>query len=124
MSNVSWQKKPRKSWLRSIPFLWMLVLPTVLYYGGYFMNAIVMAFNNGQMPVLVPGGCHSGLVFVTGVHKCMTETTRLNFLADWIVTNNGIASPGDFLLWVGDWLMMPMIFAWVALLIQGNRWSR
>src|SRR5271167_2993048 len=89
------------------PYLLLLIGPLLLFVLGFSMNAVVMAANNGQMPVLIPGGCTADVaesmakeaeVEGIAIHACMTPATRLKFLGDWIVwRGKGVASPGDFL---------------------------
>lgn len=92
---------------------WLLWLPWILFGLGFVLNAIVMVSNNGLMPVLVPGIPCDAITISDGVHSCMTSTTHLKFLADWImVSSRSIASPGDFLLWFSDYLLWPFFGAW------------
>jgi|SRR5579885_2401006 len=101
----------------NIPYWYLLFGPSLMLAAGFAMNEIVMAFNNGQMPVLAPGGCpKDGLE--SWIHVCMTPATHLKFLADWIVLHNGIASPGDFLIWGWDAIFWPALAVWVALTIK------
>lgn len=84
------------------------------------MNAFVMAMNNGQMPVLFPGGDQSGYTQDT-IHCAMTMATHFRFLADWInIRGVGIASPGDFLEWFSDQTTWPGIWAWFALIVNDH----
>jgi hypothetical protein len=95
---------------------------------GFTLNALVMAFNGGQMPVLWPGGCDAmraiqDMVTSLGgssdpLHSCMTHATHLKFLADWIILKSGVASPGDFLEWAYDYTHIPSVAIWVALTIK------
>lgn len=85
----------------------MLVAP-ILYYGGQALNALVMAANNGQMPVLWPGGCTPAVM--DGFHSCIEKTTRLKFLADYIVMHSGVTSPGDMFIYLGDALWYPVYY--------------
>jgi hypothetical protein len=86
--------------------------PALMFAFGFILNAIVMSANGGQMPVLMPGGCPvDGMDEVFPIHVCMTATSHLKFLADWIVINHfGIASPGDFFLWGGESAFWPALF--------------
>lgn len=104
-----------------IPYVWLLALPELIYFTGVAMNAIVMAFNNGQMPVQWPGGC-SEMPF-DGAHVCMVASTRLRWMADWIVMPNGVASPGDMFFWLGQAISSPFLHAWAALVIR-DAWVR
>ena len=101
-----------------IPYAWLLWVPAGAYALGYIMNSVVMAANGGQMPVLVPGGCTEATSFGTYIHTCMTNESRLKFLSDWVVMQQGVASPGDFLLWFSEPLFVPGMSAWVALVVR------
>jgi hypothetical protein len=93
-----------------------------MYGLGFFMNKMVEVHNNGQMPVLVPGGgCAKQIDPEDIIHTCMTATTHLKVLADWIyLGGTGIASPGDFLLWAGDYIWIPALFAWFVLVMKDH----
>lgn len=110
-----------------IPYWYFLLGPALLIALGFSMNAVVMAVNNGQMPVLVPGGCtpliqdaldseqaNEGLA----VHACMTNASRLRILADWIVIRHlGVASLGDFCQWAGELTMTFGFVIWAFAMI-------
>jgi hypothetical protein len=100
-----------------IPY-WPLLVGPILSFGiGFTLNAIVIAANHGSMPVLVPGGCEPGMI--SEIHSCMTRTSHLKFLADWILVRGiGIASPGDFLELLFDATFMPALYMWMALVIR------
>ena len=102
--------------------------PTISYGVGFASNAIVMAANQGQMPVLVPGGCTNEVKEELAseqereglqVHSCMTKETRLKILADWIVIRHvGVASPGDFFEWLGDKTFLPALIVFATLVFK------
>jgi hypothetical protein len=110
-----------KNPLSFIPY-WPLLTGPALFFGiGFAMNAIVMAANHGQMPVLWPGGCPQDGVSedVFPIHACMSAATHLKFLADWIVIRGlGVTSPGDFFEWLSDATLMPALYMWLALVIR------
>lgn len=94
--------------------------PSLLFALGYLMNALVMAANHGQMPVLFPGGgCGpDGFFSEDLVHVCMTAQSHLKFLADWIaMVEDGhlraMLSPGDFLEMAGTVSFFPSL--WIAM---------
>lgn len=100
----------------------LLVTPALMFGVGFLMNAVVMAANGGQMPVLIPGGdCASFINPEDFVHGCMTHATHLKILADWVVINHfGIASPGDFFEWAADGAFWPCLIAFIARLTKGE----
>lgn len=102
-----------------IPYWYLLLGPTIAHGVGFGLNALVMAVNHAQMPVLMPGGDVSLLNPDDLLHCAMTAQTHLKFLADWIVIkDSGIASPGDFLLWFYELTFMPSLVAWVTCIIK------
>ena len=101
---------------------WTLVTVPALAFGiGFTMNAIVMAVNGGQMPVLTPG-CTPDLIgeAAPAIHSCMEQTARLTVLADWIFIRHigAVASPGDFLEWFAEVTAAPCLIAWCALTLH------
>jgi hypothetical protein len=100
-----------------IPNWQFLVIPAAAFAIGFLSNAIVMAANHGQMPVLLPGGMTIDSDDL--IHSAMTAQTHLKFLADWIVIRGlGIASPGDFGEWLFDATFIPAFAIWVWARIQ------
>lgn len=96
----------------------LLTVPALMFGFGFLLNALVMAANQGQMPVLIPGGIAAGCPIDPDkdfLHSCMTQATHLKFLADWVVIKGiGIASPGDFSEWACEAAFWPSIVAFVA----------
>lgn len=84
-----------------IPYWQFLIGPTALYYLGAFFNLGVMALNHGQMPVQMPLGTDAGMDMDIR-HSIMTAATHLKFFCDWLQLGDGIASPGDLLIWFGE----------------------
>jgi hypothetical protein len=107
-----------------IPYWYLLLGPQALYYLGGLFNVGVMALNHGAMPVLVPQAALDGLQMDAN-HQLMTAATHLKFFCDWInVHDLGIASPGDLLVWLGDYLTVPALFAWGAFLIKDHNQTK
>jgi hypothetical protein len=106
-----------------IPHLYLLVVPAAIHYFGILLNALVLAANNGQMPVLYPGGCEVNLTDIF-IHTCMLPGSHLKFLADWMVINHvGIVSPGDLCIWSGTEMIIPALVAWACLMIHEHERS-
>lgn len=106
-------------------YLWLLYTPILALYLGMVSNALVMAVNHAQMPVLWPGGdndtCQTTLAAQEDmVHSCMTHATHLKILADWIVVSEGIASPGDMGIFFYEDFFWPMAGAYIALIVFGG----
>jgi hypothetical protein len=101
-----------------IPYWELLIGPWLALGLGFLSNALVMAANGGQMPVLMPPG-FGGIPADDWIHCVMTAQTHLKFLADWIVIRDmGIASPGDFLEWAYELSVTPLFVAWGALTLK------
>jgi hypothetical protein len=102
-----------------IPRWYLLGIPLACYALGVAMNFVVIAHNNGQMPVLYPGGCIINVFQEDPIHVCMNTSSHWKFLADWIVINNlGVASPGDLLIWVYKYWGYSSFVAWFTLLLK------
>lgn len=69
---------------------------------GALLNAIVMAKNDGRMPV--PFGYHED-----ARHIVITASSHLKFLSDWICINDVAYSPGDMFIHSG--LFLETVFA-------------
>lgn len=116
-----------KNPLRMIPHWYLIVLPIFFLFFGSFLNVFVMAINHNQMPVLMPGA--SALVpgscdpaeFVGDIqHSCMTVSTHIKFLADWIFIKSGVASVGDMFIYLGEFLFLPALYIWIAFVIKDH----
>lgn len=110
--------------IRSIPNKGLILGPQIFFYVGALLNQLVLAANNGQMPVQFPGGCTDDILeSLTGtVHACMTSASHLKFLSDWInLGRAGIYSPGDILLIFGDTITGPLFWCWLTLAILATR---
>lgn len=100
----------------------LLVVPPVMFGLGFMLNAVSMAFNNGQMPTLWPGGC--GSFEQDPLHACMGHATHLKLISDWIIIRSGvsvsIASPGDLLEWACELIQWPCIYIWATLMVRDH----
>jgi hypothetical protein len=103
-----------------IPYRKLLLGPTTAYALGAFCNLLVLAVNNGQMPVLWPGGCSKMVVSDDDiVHVCMTSSSHLKFLSDIAVFHDvGVFSIGDGLLYLGNLLLWPCLILWAGFIIK------
>lgn len=75
-----------------------------VYDFGGMMNKLVMSVNQGKMPVLELD-CPAGFI-LNSTHVCMSASTHLKILADWIYFGAYIYSPGDVVLFIGFGLMV------------------
>jgi hypothetical protein len=101
-----------------IPYWYLLAVPTFLYYLGGFFNLGVMALNHGQMPVLMPSDIAAATGGFDDRHVLMTSATHLKFFCDWLNLGDGIASPGDILVWIGAATTNIGLALWAALMIK------
>lgn len=106
-----------------IPYWQLLVLPLLCYSLGFTSNKVVKAFNHNQMPVLWYGDCTKDIneEILAPTHQCMTKSTHLNFLADWIDIKVGFESLGDVLLDLFDMTFSPFLFTWVILMVKDSQ---
>lgn len=104
-----------------IPYWPILFGPALAFGIGFGLNALVMAVNGNQMPVLVPGGCYDQMFLLLDdhIHTCMTSATHLKFLADWIVIRklDLVASPGDLFIWLCEKTFLYAQVVWAMLMI-------
>lgn len=105
-----------------IPYWYLLLLPTFLYYIGGFLNLGVMTLNHGQMPVQIPPELQKGF-FPDERHCLMTAESHVKFLCDWLQLGFGIASPGDLLIWLGDKYNDGCLLAWSVLMVKDSNGS-
>lgn len=100
------------------PYWPLLVVPICLYYLGALLNVSVMAINHGQMPVQIAASLITADFSLDDSHSVMTAASHLKFLCDWINLGVGIASPGDMLIWLSQYIMQPCAVVWAALMIK------
>jgi hypothetical protein len=106
------------------PYWYLLLVPLFMNWIGALLNVLCIAVNHGQMPVLDPHiDCSWSNDPQDILHKCMTASTHLNILGDWIVMADGgifkgMGSIGDKLQDWSDQLGIPCIFAWFCLMVQ------
>ena len=100
-----------------IPYWYLLLGPTFLFYLGGLFNLGVMALNHGQMPVHLPPELVSQVEF-DARHSIMTASTHLKFFCDWLSLDDGIASPGDLLIWLSQAISTPCLAVWATLMIK------
>lgn len=83
------------------------------------MNVGIMAVNHGQMPVHVPPALLKSVVELDPRHCIMTSNTRLKFFCDWIdLGDEGVASPGDILIWFHELYNSVSLAIWSVLMIK------
>ena len=101
--------------MKKIPYFWLLAAPYAAFTLGFLLNGIVVFVNGHHMPVFPPGGDCSLLDPEDVVHVCANHATHLKVLADFIVTNEGVSSIGDFFMEMLRITYVPALVAWVAL---------
>ena len=122
--------------------LWILLAPAAVWGVGFLSNQAVLAANHNQFPVMwntykvASYALHLEEVaahtkdekdaiqvqfdlealkefgYIDDTHVVMSSSTRLNFLADWIDLGTATYSPGDELLYLGNWLFTFSPFVW------------
>lgn len=103
------------------------IIGAVLTCIGSVSNRIVMAANNGKMPVhpslsILTRYCQAGALELSGDarHILMSERTKLNFLADYIDVGFSILSPGDVLIHLFTAII---VYATIVRLNEGTKGS-
>lgn len=99
----------------------LLAVPQVLFYLGALLNQIAVAANKGLMPVLM-SGCTvgplgkvmNGVRVLDEMHSCMEPSSKFKILCDWINLHSSVLSIGDVLLYLGDLLIAPAFWMWLA----------
>lgn len=120
------ERKTFLGWLAAVFItarVWMLVLPSAVYYSGFFMNQAVLVANSGKFPVLISDRQAKVWEFDNegmkdNAHCRMTRETRLNWLADWVNLQKVVYSPGDILLSLGALMNQFAGVIWATLAIK------
>ena len=113
----------------------LLLLPFFLVSAGTIANIAVVTANHGAMPVVIPAPIR--FKFAQGddpdlltpgevmdkVHTVYDpKDIHLKVLCDWIqVPRFGVVSPGDLVLWTGEWASTPVFCFWLALLYADRK---
>jgi len=112
-------------------FLWLLLLPFALYFGGAASNQAVLIANHDKFPVMVnsqrlasfeqnSGKLVDGMI--DDVHCVMTDQTHLNALADiFDFKDAGIYSIGDLMIMSGASSEQSCIFLWIVLALYREK---
>lgn len=125
--------------------LWIMLAPALVFVFGASLNQIVLYANHDRFPVMVNGmklaqrqhrlekaaaepdadpdyvnllltGLQSG--YLDNVHVIMSDSTHLNLLADWIDLQDATYSPGDLILYLGEWGLEYAPIAWIVVVIM------
>jgi hypothetical protein len=94
--------------------VWLVWIPLLLLGLGIGMNLLAVTLNHGIMPVVLPPwGTIAGN---DKLHVAAGANSRCLFLCDWIHVYAGadVASPGDWLIRVGNFLKWPVVWMWVG----------
>lgn len=104
--------------------VWLFWIPPLLLGLGIGMNFLAVTMNHGIMPVVLPPW---GTIAVTDkMHVAATANSRFLFLCDWIQLHGTarVASPGDFLITLGDFLKWPLVLIWVGFNWGQAKWRK
>lgn len=102
---------------------WLILLPFALYYLGATLNILAVTANYGVMPFVLPASWEpmSPGTIADPRHIVWHSGVHLSLLCDWIQWYRGnVCSPGDLLLWLGDWLQPYGLGAWVGVNLWGQ----
>lgn len=102
---------------------WILAVPLTLSFIGAASNQAVIYANHDRFPVMLNSAKVTHYEpdadgMIDKVHSVMQPTDHLKFLADWIDLGDGMYSPGDLLLMLGDWLWTYAPLVWAICLLQ------
>jgi hypothetical protein len=98
----------------------ILALPVFLLWLGIMCNEAAIYANHIQMPFMYPGdACTPDKGDL--VHVCMTHASHLKFLGDWIISDSGAASIGDFLQNIASDVVWDCRIAWLGALVVAVR---
>jgi Family of unknown function (DUF5317) len=105
-------------------YVWVLWIPLLLLVLGIGMNFLALTMNHGIMPVVLPS-CGT-IAEKDKLHVAATAHSRILFLCDWIQLHaaRNVASPGDFLITVGNFLKWPLVWMWVGLSSSQSTWRK
>lgn len=113
------------------PFWYLLAAPFVIYYAGIGLNFLAVTMNQGVMPFIpslmmyqqaIAAGFNLYPGMITDpIHKVMSSTDHLKLICDWIqIPGEGVASPGDICIWLGDALKLPGMVAYIVSVIHST----
>lgn len=110
------------NFLRST-YLWILILPVILYFTGAASNQLVLFVNNDKFPVMlneskIDSASPDKNGMIDELHCVMTPYTHLNALGDVFDFHDGEYSIGDLLLEFADWAWAFCPFVWGALVVK------
>jgi hypothetical protein len=117
-------------------FLWLLLLPFALQFGGAASNQLVLIANDDKFPVMVneaklesfladlpkaPEQTPLPIGMLDDVHCVMTDSTRLNFLADIFDLKDAVYSIGDLMLMAGEQSEQACILFWMVIMLYKEK---
>jgi len=92
----------------------LIAFPPVLIYGGSAMNEIVIHHNGNYMPVICDD--LKNVDDSDPVHQCIDKDTRLRWLSDVLIADDGEKSLGDEVIELGIGLRSTLLYVWIGLL--------
>lgn len=117
--------------MKLFPHWQFLAAPLTLFYLGVFFNFLCCSANQSAMPVheatifwymaAKHGILYNGGEMTDTIHRVMQPSDHLKFLADWISTPDGIASPGDLCIWASEYLTPLGWAAYLALVWKDSK---
>jgi hypothetical protein len=127
--NALYRKNFMFKWLKKTA-LWIVAVPLLTIYLGAASNQLVLAVNGDTFPVHVNAVkinqfaqesgivlLGNGTIMLDDTHCVMTKHTHLNVLADWIDLKDAIYSPGDGLIYLGEWASGFSLPVWMAVVL-------
>lgn len=104
-------------------YLYLLIFPVLCIIIGAVSNQAVLIANHGTFPVMLNdvAGSHFNYGLMDDYHTVMTDSTRLNFLADIFDAGDSVLSIGDLLIDLGRYLWRFTPYLWGFLIIKRVR---
>ncbi len=81
------------------------------YILGAISNITAQLLNNDKMPVAYDGHLWPEVIVTNAHHSTMAASSHVKFLCDYIFIGDYIYSPGDLMLYFGQYSMIVFIAA-------------
>ena len=91
------------------------------FISGAVSNFTAIVLNNGYMPVAYDGRLWTEAVVINSRHAMMTSSSHVKILCDYIFLGDYIYSPGDFMLFAGQFSMLCFIGTMAIVGYVGSR---
>jgi hypothetical protein len=106
-------------------YVWLAWIPLLFVAAGMAMNFLAVQMNHGIMPVVVLPSWGT-IANNDKMHVVASANSRCLFLCDWIhlYATGDVASPGDWLIRVGNFSKWPLVWMWVGFSSGRSIWRK